>query len=65
MPNIEGSISKYIPKKYVWIFERFSLEELETLLTDGRTLFEYMSETKKSKDLLEYNKKLAHVIGKW
>jgi len=68
--RIEGSYEKpqpvvYVPPKYAWIFEKFTLEELDILLKDGTSLFEYMAETPKSKTLLEFNKRLAAVIEKW
>ena len=65
MPNTEGSKTMYVAPKYTWIFEKFTLEELDTLLKDGPLLFETMAETPKSKNVLEYNKKFAAVVEKW
>jgi len=67
MVNPKGSKTIYFNKDQTEVVDKFTAEEITTLLDEGRGLFELTmaNPTKKELDYLEKHPKLRRTIEKW
>ena len=65
MPRSPKSKDGYFGVNDAWVLDKFTTKEIALFLKEGVIYFEFLKETKESKQYLETHPEFAEVFEKW